>query len=392
MERGKMVFAGIVAVLFLLGVFTAQAQEIKIGGAQPVTGRFSFAGIHINAGLEDYIKYTNEKGGISGKPIKYIMEDTEYAVEKAVGVFKRIMAKDDPVIMYGDSTGLSKAIAPLLNTQYKILYGSTSFSSELSDPQNNPYTFVSGPTYSDMFGILLKYISQNPKEKGRKPRVAFFYSDTEFGKDPIPYGKKEAQRLGIEVVAEVVAAVGAVEVTSQVIELRRAKPDYVIFQGYTGQPCAVAMKTAKDMGMDITFMGTFWGMDRTMIELAGPAAEGYMGVMPYSYYWQADVPMIKEIVAFNKKHHPEIPYRPTYYMQSWFTGMIFVECLKRADKMGKITGDNLVKALHSLKNFDTGGLTPPVTFKNNKFPVGKVYKADVKNKAYTPISDWIWVE
>jgi branched-chain amino acid transport system substrate-binding protein len=389
MEKRKKVLGFFLAIAFLLAAFGAQAQEIKIGGAQPVTGRFSFAGIHINAGLEDYIKYTNERGGINGKSIKYIMEDTEYIVEKAVAVFKRIMAKDNPVIMYGDSTGLSKAIAPLLNTQYKVLYGSTSFSSELSDPQNNPYTFVSGPTYSDMFGILLKYISQNPKERGRKPRVAFFYSDTEFGKDPIPFGKTEAQRLGIEVVAEVVAAVGAVEVTSQVIELRRAKPDYVIFQGYTGQPCAVAMKTARDMGLNITFMGTIWGMDRTMIELAGPAAEAYMGVTPYSYYWQTEVPMIQEIIAFNQKHHPDIQYRPTYYMQSWFTGMIFVECLKRADKMGKINGDNLVKALHSLKDFDTGGLTPPVTFKNNKSPAGRVYKADVAKKIYTPISDWI---
>mgnify|MGYP001951532817 CR=1 FL=1 len=44
---------------------------------------------------------------------------------------------------------------------------------ELANAAANPYVFVPGPTYSDMFGILLKYIAQE------KPgaNVAFFYSD-----------------------------------------------------------------------------------------------------------------------------------------------------------------------------------------------------------------------
>jgi len=83
--------------------------------------------------------------------------------------------------------------------------------------------------------VLLEYIAKNPKGPG-KPKVAFFYSDTEFGKDPIPYAKKKAAELGIEVVAEIVTKVGAVDVTTEVLTLKKAQPDYCIFQGYVLSP------------------------------------------------------------------------------------------------------------------------------------------------------------
>ena len=56
-----------------------------------------------------------------------------------------------------------------------------SFATELNDPKKYPNQFLVGPDYTEMFGILLRHIA---KEKpGAK--VAFVYSDSEFGRDPI---------------------------------------------------------------------------------------------------------------------------------------------------------------------------------------------------------------
>src|SRR5512136_1313027 len=163
----------------------AADDVVTVGACQPITGRFAFAGVAINAGLQDYLNLANEKQLVKGKKFNYVYEDSGYDTEKAVACFKQIMAQHSPVIMYGESTGLGKAIAPELNGRYKVLYASASFSSELANPATHPYSFLSGPSYADMFGVLLEYIAKNPKGKG-KPKVAFFYSDTEFGKDPIP--------------------------------------------------------------------------------------------------------------------------------------------------------------------------------------------------------------
>ncbi len=366
-----------------------QAQDvIKVGAVQPITGRFAFAGGQINAGLEDALMMANEEGGINGKKIEYIMEDGQYQLDVATAAFKRIMSRDNPLIMYGESTGLGKAMGPEIKDRYKILYSSTSFSGELADAAANPYIFVPGPTYADMFGILLKYIA---KEKpGAK--VAFFYSDTEFGKDPIPSARQMSKDLKLDLVAEAVAQVGAIDVTSQVLELKRKNPDYVIFQGFVVEPVGAVIKQCRDFGMKTHFMGTFWGATKMIVDNLGPLAEGYMAVNPYMYWWNDDVPMIKKIKAYTAKKYPNVTYRDNSYMQGFMTGLIFVECLKRADKAGQLNGDGLVKALQSIKDFDSGGLSAPLTIKNNKFPVARVWKVNVAKKILEPVSDWMTLE
>ena len=114
-----------------------------------------------------------------------------------------------------------------------------------------------------------------------------------------------------------------------------------------------------------------------------------MGVMPYSFYYEDDVPIMKKIKAWNAKHHPKQTYRPTSYMQGFFTGQVFIEAMKGADKMGEINGDNLVKALQQIKDADVGGMMAPISVVNNKIPMGRVYKANVGKKVFEPISDWI---
>ncbi len=382
--RGFLAVFSLVLVFWMLGPALAQ-DVIKIGAVQPITGRFAFAGVNINAGLEDALMMANEEGGINGKQIKYIMEDGQYQLDVATAAFKRIMTRDNPLIMYGESTGLGKAMGPEIKDRYKILYASTSFSGELADAAANPYIFVPGPTYEDMFGILLKYIAN--EKPGAK--VAFFYSDTEFGKDPIPFGRKMCKDLKLDLVAEAVAQVGAIDVTSQVLELKRKSPDYVIFQGFVVEPVAAVIKQCRDFGMKTKFMGTFWGATKMIIDNLGPLAEGYMAVNPYMYWWNDDVPMIKKIKAYSAKKHPNVTYRDNSYMQGYMTGLIFVECLKRADKADQLNGEGLVKALESLKDFDSGGLSAPFTIKNNKFPVARVWKTNVEKKIWEPASDWM---
>ena len=381
------------AALLAAAALDARAadEEIRIGACQPITGRFAFAGGQLNAGLGDYIAWANEQGIVKGKKLVYIFEDTGYDTEKAVATFKKMMAQHNPAVMYGESTGQGKAIAPELNSRYKVLYGSTSFSSELADPKTHPYSFVSGPTYSDQFGILLEYIAKHPK-KG-KPKVAFFYSDTEFGKDPIAWAKKRAGELGIDVVGEVVTKVGAVDVTTEVLALKKAQPDYVIFQGYVLAPIPEVIRAARDHGLETTFMSTFWSMDKAIIDKLGPDAEGYMGVNPYAYYWD-DAPGIAAMRKFNEKNHPaEAKYRPNSYIQGWFTGMVFVEAIRRVVEARKpVNGDNLIAAVASIKDWDTGGVSARITFANNKAPVGRVYKANVKKGIFEPVSDWIAVK
>ena len=63
----------VIGVISLIALECFAENGIKVGAVQPITGRFAFAGVQINAGLEDALMMANEEGGINGKKIEYIM-------------------------------------------------------------------------------------------------------------------------------------------------------------------------------------------------------------------------------------------------------------------------------------------------------------------------------
>jgi branched-chain amino acid transport system substrate-binding protein len=363
----------------------AGAEEvIKIGAVMPLTGVFGFAGGDAAAAIDDAFTLANEEGGINGKKIKWIVEDGKYNPEVSIPAFRRIMEQEKPLVMFGESTTLSKAVAHDINDN-QILYGSTSFSGELAQSRLNPLTYVAGPTYGDQFAILLKYIA---KEKpGAK--VVFFCSDSEFGKDPLKYGRMMCDKLRLKLVEEMIVPLGVKEITPYIDNLQIKDPDFVIFQGFLFDPLPAVIQKCRERGMKTTFMGTFWCATRMILDRLGPLAEGYTVVNPYMYWWNDDVPMIKKIRAYTAKKYPDVQYRDNFYMQGFMNALIAVDCLRRADRAGELNGPGLVKALRTMVDFDSGGLCATATMRNNRLPVGRVWKANVEKKIYEPVSDWI---
>jgi len=378
-----------ILTLGFFGVSGVMADDTPtICGVHPFTGRFAFAGIHGADAMEDAVGMANEAGGINGKQIKLFWADGEYKNDVGIAAFKRLYAQHKPQAMWGQSTGMTKALGPEIKDRYKVLYSAYTFAEIAADPKKNPYLFIPGPTYVEQFGILLKYIAK------QKPgaNIAFFYSDTEFGREPIPAGKEMCKKLGLNFVAEEVAKVGGVDITTQVLDMKRKKVDYCIFQGFVTTPITAVMKQAKDYGLKCQFMGTFWSTEKHLLDQLGSLADEYVGVTAYSYYYQ-DEPMMKKIRAWTEKHHPKMAaYRSQAYMQVFMGTQIIIEAFRIAAKTGSIDGTSLAKALPKIKDFNVGGLMPPVTMKNNSIPVGRIVRGNSKTKKFDPISDWIWLD
>jgi len=369
-----------------LPVARAADKEIVIGGSIPMSGVFAFAGIGIHAGIQDYVKMVNAAGGIAGHTLRYVPEDSAYKVDQSVAAFKKITSQNKVNVYHGDSTGFAKTINPELDRNGNILMAGASFATELNNPQKYPNQFMVGPDYTEMFGILLKHIA---KEKpGAK--VAFVYSDSEFGRDPIDESEAEAKKLGLNVVVKIMTPPGSVDVSGEVIKLRRAAPDYTIFHGYILAPIPEFITQGKQQGMQSKWMGTFWTMDNSTVMQMGELAEGFMGVMPYNYYYDqsAPAPMLDKIRAMR----PE--YQNVPYIQGFLSAMLYAESARRTLAAGKeMSAANLKAALNSIENFDTGGLIGvPVTLRGNTIPVGRIYRADTKARRMVPASDWIVLE
>lgn len=360
-------------------------EELTIASVFPLTGLLGPAGLEGAAGQKDCVAMINEEGGINGKKLRYVVEDGQYKLDVAMAAFEKIMANDNPMVFFGESTAQAKKIASDMKNKYKMLFGTAGSSSELADTAMNPYSFITGPTYGDQFGILLKYIA---KEKP-KAKVAFFYSDTEFGKDPIKFGRLMAGRLRLNLVAEEVVPWGAKDLKEQIADLKAKDPDYVIFQGFLYEPVPQVIKACRDLGMQCKFVGTFYGSSKWLLDKLGPLAEGYLGISSYMWWWNDDVPMIKKIKDYTAKTYPDVKFRDINYMRGFMSVLIAAECMRRADKAGELNREGVAKALQTIKNFDSGGLSAPWSVRNNRFPVAKVWAANPEKGIYDAVSDWI---
>lgn len=375
-------------ILCFVLVQGAFAEElVTVGATQPVSaGPPSIVATTpmLEAGLKDCLAIANLEGGINGKKLRYVMGDDQYNADVGRKAFEALMSKDHPLCMFGSGTPVALAVLPLLKDRYKVLYASTSFSAKLAF-SGVPSMFVPGPTYGDQVAIALKHIAQ--VKKGAK--VAFFYSKGPFGEDPIPYGRIMSRRLRLKLVSEVSGDMRATDFKAQIEELKNKGPDFVIFNGWVGPKNAALIKQCHALGLKSGFITTIWGATKGVVEALGPDGPEFLAVSPYSYWWMEDVPMIKTIRAYTAKHYPGVNYRTLMYMVSFTAGKIFVESLRQADGAGQLNGEGVTKALQSLKDVNTGGLTPPLTIRHNRFPVARILKSNPAKGILEPASDWI---
>lgn len=362
----------------------ASGESIKIGGIFDLTGATADVGTPYQEGVAAYVDWINSKGGINGRPIQLISNDYAYKVENAQTLYSQYVNQDKVVAIQGWGTGDTEALKTKI-AQDKIPFMSASYSENLINPAETPYNFLIGVTYSDQMRIAINYIAQQVGDK--QPQVAFMYNDSPFGQSPLPAGRELIQANGWPAPIEVAMPRGATDLTPQLQQVQNA--DYIIIQNTSG-PAALAVKGAKQLGMKAQFINLNWGTDENFIKLAGDAAEGVLGTSPFAFPGD-NVEGLKPIREYTQQKGINLDEKGLHFVQGWITMDVMAEGIKRAlEKGGTLTGEQIKAALETLNNYDTGGITAPITF-SDKSHAGatqlKIYQ--VKGGKWVAITDLI---
>ncbi len=359
----------IILVLGLIASFpgTVIAQTIRVGGIMDMTGATSDVGKDYALGMAEAFNYFNEKGGVNGKKIKYTYFDYGYRIPEALTKYT-LLKRLKCVAIEGWGTGDTEALSPTI-TKDKIPYVSASYSAHLTNPKKTPYNLFFSSDYSTNARACLTawYDKVWPTKKDygkRKPRFACCYMfASPYCSAPIKAIKDQAKLLGFEIGPDQNVSLFALDTKSQILALKKFKPD-VVWHGNTTMSVAATLRDAYSLELGADWIINNWGFDENLPRLAGKAAEGAIGATPCAFFGQKSDGM-DIVVASAKKYNPGVPLKKRLIrtVQAWGDALILWEAMKRADKAGDLTGEGILKkGFETFRGFHIGLGASDVTY------------------------------
>ena len=359
------------------------ADTVELGFVLVKTGPVAALGIPQGNAMVDYMNYINEKGGIHGRKIKVLWEDDGFQAPKSVAAVKKLITRDK-VLTVMTTGGTNQTIANMKNIdRYQMPNIPNAMALEFFEPLN-PYIFALGALYEWQYQVIVDYINDDLKTEDK--RIGVVYTKKEYGKKGLDAVKQRAAKYNIPVVAELVLPTGAVDASSQVLALQKAGANIVITCDVL-PPIISFLKTAEKYNYWPQVFGFNWATDDLLVKACGPAAKNYIGA-GFVGSWTDETPGIQLVREIAQKYGRQ-PKLTSLYIGGIGVSMLFAEAMERAGK--DLTPESLKEALETLRNYDTGGIFPPVTYtKESHAPAKKVklFKADVEKKCLVPLTDW----
>src|SRR3990172_8003466 len=376
-------FIVVLVVAMLVPAAVAQ-QVVKIGSLNDFTGPTSDVGKDAGLGIREAIQYVNDTGGINGKKIRLFQYDYGYRVPEAITTYKRFRDFDKVAMVLGWGTGDTEALSPTV-TRDQLPYLSHSFSAGLTDPRKTPYNFIYGTDYSSNARAAItawydEVWMKDPRfkaerERGAKPRFLTFHAfPVPYASAPIKAIKDQATLLGFEIGPDQDVSLTGLDVKSQVLAAKEFKP-HLVWHGNITMSVSTALKDAQALGLGADHVVNNWGFDENLIKLAGPAAEGVVGIAVNAFYGE-NVPLMDKVVEYAKRMNPGVPQgnRLIRTVQGWVDVLLAREALTRADKAGKLNGPGIREAFESIRDWTPGLGRPAITITSSDHRPGSLVR------------------
>lgn len=332
---------------------SGEDDPILIGNIADLSGPTSDVGTPYSEGVRGYVEWRNAQGGIGGRQIELLWEDYQYDVAVAERLYTDYSAQQ-VVAIQGWGTADTEALRGRVNAD-EIPFMSASYSEELTRSNETPFNFVVATSYSDQLRIALRWIH----EQDPGAEVAVFHHDSPFGQSPVADGEAYLTEAGLDLGYQAhVMPSGATDFVGELQRVSAAGVRYIVVQNVES-PAAQLARDIVDQGLDIQLVLLNWSAGETFIELAGDAAEGAIGVQPWTPVAH-QVPGQQDARDFLAAKGEELA--SLHYTQGWWTMALMATAIESIVDAGEeVTGPAVRDALNAVADFDTQSVSLPIT-------------------------------
>lgn len=359
-------------------------DQIVIGSLQDLSGPLVTLGKPIQNGMNMRVAQINDAGGIHGRKLKLVIEDTGYDPKKAVLAAQKLLTSDKIFAMIGSlGSVVSLSTLPLcLERDVPHLFPITAHRGNY-EPFHR-LKFQSFAPYTDTTAAGLRELHKTKQFK----RVGILYQDDEYGLEVLKGTETALKDIGATLVEKTSYKRGATDFSSQMQKLRAASPDLIVL-GTIVRETIGAMATGRQLGYTGDFFGSSAAYMPAVPKAGGKAVEGLyaMNETPTPY---RDDPknnkLLNEWMDQYKQRFNEDA--DLWAVAGWLLVDIFA---KAADKAGpNLTTDTFVKALENM-TYPRSFLGSPEYTWTPKTRLGNTQMriAQIQNGRWVNISDFV---
>jgi branched-chain amino acid transport system substrate-binding protein len=270
-------------------------QSIRIGMVDPLTGVYAAYAQNEVTGAKLAAGEVNAKGGILGRQIELLVEDSANDVGTGVQKARKLIERDNVSFLIGDvNSGIAQAIAQVTNEKriLHIVSGGHTDTITGKDCKWNVFR-VCNTTSMEANSVCELLFSKYGK------KWHFITPDYAFGHTLEQAAVKNLKRLGGTVTGNELTPLGTTDFSAYLIKARTANPD-VILALVQGSDMVNCLKQIVQFGIDKQVRVA--GLQQELESLEAMPPEARIGTWMFEWYWkQPGVPGVEKFVADIRK-------------------------------------------------------------------------------------------
>jgi branched-chain amino acid transport system substrate-binding protein len=320
MKRLNLLLVALVACVSLASPALA-ADTIKLGVAGPHSGDLAPYGIPAMKAAQLVVKKINANGGVLGKQVELLIQDDQCKPEIATNTATKLVTQGADVVLGHICSGATKAALGI----YK----------DAKIPVMSPSATNPGLTQSGDYPNFYRTIASDDMQaklavdfaidKLGAKKVAVLHDKGDYGKGFAEFAKKFLDESSkVKVVLFEGITPGAMDYSSIVQKIRRAKADVLIFGGYHPEASKLVAQM-KRKRMKTAFLSDDGVKDVSFIKVAGAAAEGAYMTGPRDL---SSIPLNAAATAEFKAAYGEDP--GAFFQEGYSAALALLNAIQKA--------------------------------------------------------------
>lgn len=319
-------------------------DEIVLGTHTDLSGSVAIWGVGSIDGARLRFDEVNRAGGIHGRQIKLIVEDTQYQVPRAIQAANKLINRDKIFAMVlALGTPMNNAVlTQQLEAGVPNMFPLTGARSMI-EPYNDLKFTQRGIYYDEIRAAVRYFLEERGKEK---PCV--IYQDSDYGQEILEAARDQLTEMDRELIETSAHKPTESEFTAAIIRLRNAGCD-VVFMGTVHRDTILILEAARKMEFDADFVGNNAAYGQVIADQESGSGEGYYAFSHMAKIYPDDSmsPEVREWWDAYVTRYGDEPGIPA--MEGWRAADLIVKALEGAGR--DLTRESFIEAMEGITDY-----------------------------------------